>query len=196
MENIVVLKIILIGDSSVGKTSLLLTYSGGNFEDNYISTIGVDYKEKLIVVNNYKVKLKIMDTCGQERFKSLNKNFYSSSDGIIFVFDVTKESSFKSIDNWLNESENYRGKSKKILVGNKIDLMNIIEVKKENVEKYAENKKMFYYETSAKNGTNVEESFNKLAELIISDMTEDEIKEKMEKTGLKNNSNGKRKKCC
>ena len=120
MENIVVLKIILIGDSSVGKTSLLLTYSGGNFEDNYISTIGVDYKEKLIVVNNYKVKLKIMDTCGQERFKSLNKNFYSSSDGIIFVFDVTKESSFKSIDNWLNESENYRGKSKKILVGNKI----------------------------------------------------------------------------
>ena len=196
MENIVVLKIILIGDSSVGKTSLLLTYSGGNFEDNYISTIGVDYKEKLIVVNNYKVKLKIMDTCGQERFKSLNKNFYSSSDGIIFVFDVTKESSFKSIDNWLNESENYRGKSKKILVGNKIDLKNIIEVKKENIEKYAENKKMFYYETSAKNGTNVEESFNKLAELIISDMTEDEIKEKMEKTGLKNNSNGKRKKCC
>ena len=74
--------------------------------------------------------------------------------------------------------------------------MNIIEVKKENVEKYAENKKMLYYETSAKNGTNVEESFNKLAELIISDMTEDEIKEKMEKTGLKNNSNGKRKKCC
>ena len=196
MENNVVLKIILIGDTSVGKTSLLLTYSGGNFEDNYISTIGVDYKEKLIVVNNYKVKLKIMDTCGQERFKSLNKNFYSSSDGIIFVFDVTKESSFKSIDNWLNESENYRGKSKKILVGNKIDLKNIIEVKKENIEKYAENKKMLYYETSAKNGTNVEESFNKLAELIISDMTEDEIMEKTEKTGLKNNSNGKHKKCC
>ena len=196
MENIVVLKIILIGDSSVGKTSLLLTYSGGNFEDNYISTIGVDFKEKLILVNNYKVKLKIMDTCGQERFKSLNKNFYSSSDGIIFVFDVTKESSFKSIDNWLNESENYRGKSKKILVGNKIDLKNIIEVKKENIEKYAENKKMLYYETSAKNGTNVEESFNKLAELIISDMTEDEIMEKTEKTGLKNNSNGKHKKCC
>jgi len=196
MENNVVLKIILIGDTSVGKTSLLLTYSGGNFEDNYISTIGVDFKEKLIVVNNYKVKLKIMDTCGQERFKSLNKNFYSSSDGIIFVFDVTKESSFKSIDNWLNESENYRGKSKKILVGNKIDLKNIIEVKKENIEKYAENKKMLYYETSAKNGTNVEESFNKLAELIISDMTEDEIMEKTEKTGLKNNSNGKHKKCC
>ena len=196
MDKIVALKIIVIGDTSVGKTSLLLSYTGASFEDNYISTIGVDYKEKLLDINNYKVKLKIMDTCGQERFKSLNKNFYSSADGIMFVFDVTQEISFKNIDSWLNESENYGENYKKVLVGNKIDLINIIKVNKEKIEDYAKNKEMIYFETSAKTGKNVEESFNKLAELIISNMTEDEIKEKTEKTIIKKNQKGKRKKCC
>ena len=158
MERFVVLKIIVVGDTCVGKTSLLLAYTGGNFEDNYISTIGVDFKEKSLVINNYNVKLKIMDTCGQERFKSLNKNFYSHADGIMFVFDVTQESTFKNIDSWLNESENYGEKYKKILVGNKIDLINIIKVNKEKIENYAKNKKMIYFETSAKKGVNVEES--------------------------------------
>jgi small GTP-binding protein len=135
-----------------------------------------------------------MDTCGQERFKSLNKNFYSSSDGILFVFDVTQETSFKNIDNWLKESNNYAVKFKKILIANKIDLENIREVKKDMIENYAKKEDMIFFETSAKTGENVEESFNKLAELIISDMTENEIKEKSEKAGLK--KIGKRKKCC
>ena len=194
MDTIVTLKIILVGDSSVGKSSLLLKYTGGDFQDNYISTIGVDLKVKSIIVNNYKVNLKIMDTCGQERFKSLNKNFYSSSDGILFVFDVTQETSFKNIDNWLKESNNYAVKFKKILIANKIDLENIREVKEEMIKNYAKKEDMIYFETSAKSGVNVEECFNKLAELIISDMTEDEIKEKTEKTVLK--KHGKHKKCC
>ena len=135
-----------------------------------------------------------MDTCGQERFKSLNKNFYSSSDGILFVFDVTQETSFKNIDNWLKESNNYAVKFKKILIANKIDLENIREVKEEMIKNYAKKEDMIYFETSAKSGVNVEESFKKLTELIISDMTEDEIKEKTEKTILK--KHGKHKKCC
>ena len=194
MDTIVTLKIILVGDSSVGKTSLLLKYTEGGFEENYMSTIGVDFKLKSIVVNNYKVNLKIMDTCGQERFKSLNKNFYSSADGIMFVFDVTQKLSFKSIDSWLKVPTDFTSNFKKILIGNKIDLENIREVKKEMIENYAKKEDMQYFETSAKTGENVEESFNKLAELIISDMTEDEIKEKTEKVGLK--KKGKLKKCC
>ena len=194
MDTTITLKIILVGDSSVGKTSLLLKYTGGGFEDNYMSTIGVDFKLKSIEVNNYKVNLKIMDICGQERFKSLNKNFYSSADGIMFVFDVTQKLSFKSIDGWLKEPNDFTSKFKKILIANKIDLENIREVNKEMIEKYANKEKMIYFETSAKTGVNVDESFNKLAELIISDMKEEEIKEKIEKVGLI--KKGKSKKCC
>ena len=194
MDTIVTLKIILVGDSSVGKTSLLLKYLGGGFEENYMSTIGVDFKIKSIVVNNYNVNLKIMDTCGQERFKSLNKNFYSAADGIMFVFDVTQKLSFKSIDSWLKEPNNFTLKFKKILIANKIDLENIREVKKDMIENYAKKEDMIFFETSAKTGENVEESFNKLAELIISDMTEKKKKKKSEKAGLK--KIGKSKKCC
>ena len=194
MDTTITLKIILVGDSSVGKTSLLLKYTKGGFEENYMSTIGVDFKLKSIEVNNYKVNLKIMDTCGQERFKSLNKNFYSSADGIMFVFDVTQKLSFKSIEGWLKEPLDFTSKFKKILIANKIDLENIREVNKEMIEKYANKEKMIYFETSAKTGVNVDESFNKLAELIISDMKEEEIKEKTEKVSLKKKGNSK--KCC
>ena len=192
----IALKLILVGDSSVGKTSLLLTYTGENFDDNYMSTLGVDFKEKLIDINKYHVKLKIMDTCGQERYKSLSRNFYSSADGIMFVFDVTQESSFKNIGDWLNESKQYSQKFKKILVGNKIDVENIREVNSEKIEKYSKEEEMLYFETSAKTGKNVEESFNKLAELIVNNMTEDDIKERTEKNVLKNNPKNNHKKCC
>ena len=84
-------KILILGDSNVGKTSLLLKFTDNIFKESYIATIGVEYKEKIITLNNKNYKLNIWDTAGQERFKSITKNFFKSADGIIFTYDITKK---------------------------------------------------------------------------------------------------------
>ena len=125
------LKIILIGDSAVGKTSLLLKFTDETFSEQAIATIGVEYKEKEITLNNRKIILQIWDTSGQERFHSLTQNFYRGSDGILFVFDVTNKESFDNLKFWLNDA---KVDAKKIIIGNKIDLTNRI-ISKEKMEK-------------------------------------------------------------
>ena len=191
-ENI---KIALLGDSCVGKTSLIRRFVEDRFEDNFISTIGVDYFEKKVMINNKQINLVIQDTSGEERFKSLSKTYYKNADGIIFVFDVTNKESFsQGIKYWLTESDNEKGENnyKKILVGNKSDLKDMRKVNKETAEKYSENRNMKYFETSAKTGENVDLIFKELVELILKDP-----KPKIEnnKLGSVEKSSNK-KKCC
>ena len=101
------LKLLLIGDSSVGKTSLLLRYTDNSFSDKYIATIGVEFKSKDITLNNNTYKIHIWDTAGQERYKSITKNFFKHAEGIIFVYDITNKKSFIEIkDFWYNEIKN------------------------------------------------------------------------------------------
>ena len=184
------LKILILGDSAVGKTCLLLKYIDGFFPETYISTIGVEYKIKPINKNNTKITLEIWDTCGQERYKSLSKSFMKGADGIIFQYDISDKKTVEHIKNWITESENENTGFKKIIVGNKIDLPEESrQVKKETMEKFCNEKQLKGIEVSAKSGENVENAFNMLTELIIENMTKEEIINKYGKNKKEGNIN-------
>ena len=175
-KNDILLTILLLGDSSVGKTCLINRFANEKFEENFISTIGAELWEKSIKVNEKNVLLRIMDTCGQEKFKAITSCYYRNTDGIIFVYDVTNKNSFRNINKWLKDVNDFNNNFKGALAGNKIDLKDIRVINKEDMEKYADEQQIKSFEVSAKEGTNVEELFKYLAELIISNMTEEEIK--------------------
>ena len=160
----------------MGKTCLINRFANEKFEENFISTIGAELWEKSIKVNEKNVLLRIMDTCGQEKFKAITSCYYRNTDGIIFVYDVTNKDSFRNINKWLKDVNEFNNNFKGALAGNKIDLKDIRVINKEDMEKYADEQQIKSFEVSAKEGTNVEELFKYLAELIISNMTEEEIK--------------------
>ena len=160
------LKILLIGDSEVGKTSLLLKYVDHTFPEQHIATIGVEYRDKCITKNNYDVSLKIWDTAGQERFHSISKNIYRNTNGVLFVYDITNRESFSNIKNWIKDLENVDDKIKGIILGNKSDLEEKRVIQNEELVDIAEKYNMKYLETSAKNNINVNEAF----ELIVDEL--------------------------
>ena len=169
------IKLLLVGDSNVGKTSLLLQYTENNYPLQHIATVGVEYKIKMFQYKGFKVKLQIWDTAGQERFHSITNNFFHNADGILFVFDLTNHQSFEGAQNWIKESEDVGDYVRKIVIGNKCDLNKERDVTSEEIEEYCENQKLNYFETSAKDNINLKEAFNKIVELLLEDKTEDEI---------------------
>ena len=191
------INLLLVGDSSVGKTSLCHRYAINEFHENYLSTIGVDYLEKVIVIDDQKVNLKIMDTSGQERYGSIVTNLFRQADGLIFVFDITNKDSFDAINRWLTLAEDIKDLPK-ILVGNKIDLQNRRVIKKDKIENFAErNNNIHCFETSAKTGENVEDAFNDLIRLILPDKIKKNNGKASENVTLeKNNEKNKAKNCC
>ena len=184
-------RIALLGNSSVGKSSIIRRFVDNKFDDNYMSTLGVDYFDKKVIIKNKTINVQIQDTSGEERFRSIATSYYKNVDGIIFVFDVTNKESFKEgIKYWLTECDNQMGEYKRILVGNKIDLKDMIAIKKETMEKFAEDKGMKCFETSAKEGTNVDIIFQELVELILMDLPKqngNKNKKLGDKKELKNN---------
>ena len=197
------LKILLVGDSSVGKTTLLLKYVDGKFSDSHITTIGVEYKDKPIILNNRNINLQIWDTSGQERYRSITKNFYRNADGILFVYDVTREETFTHIKDWLISSDECDKDFKKIIVGNKIDLERVVS--KEKMENFGKAKNMKCYEVSAKTGEGLDDIFKAIAELILEGKSEEEIKEEFIirphsnstlSKDSKKEGQGKKKGCC
>uniref|UniRef100_A0A915LLN5 Ras-related protein Rab-35 n=1 Tax=Meloidogyne javanica TaxID=6303 RepID=A0A915LLN5_MELJA len=114
-------KLLIIGDSGVGKSSLLLRFSDNTFSANYITTIGVDFKIRTITVKGYKVKLQIWDTAGQERFRTITSTYYRGTHGVVVVYDVTTQDSFANVKRWLHEIETNCENVQRILVGNKLD---------------------------------------------------------------------------
>ncbi len=183
----VILKILVLGDSAVGKTSLSLQYVENYFPESYISTVGVEYKNKPVKLNNTNILLQIWDTCGQERYKSLSKTFMKGADGILFVYDISNKQTFDHIKDWIMESQSSNNEFKKIIVGNKIDLPpERRKVSQEVLTKYSNDKKIQGIETSAKSGENVEKAFLMLTKLIIGNMTKEEIIKKFGKTNKDN----------
>ena len=171
------IKILLVGSRDTGKNSLIHQYIYHKFNNNYyLSTIGLNFLFKAIKIDNQEVLLKIVDTTGQEKYRSLLSNCFRKVDGIILVFDITNKSSFEDIEEWLLVINRINRDIKKILVGNKIDLVNCREINKENAEKYAERRNMKYFEVSDKTGENVEEAFSTLVRLILN--SEKNINEK------------------
>jgi len=144
-------KIILVGDASVGKTNLLTQYVDKKFSENIISTVGIEFKNKIIELENGRnIRLQIWDTSGQEKFISLTKNYFRGCNVALFILDVTNQTSFDDIPKWLDSYKEVNGeKSKKVLIGNKIDLENRVVVKEE-AKNFAKKNGLQYFEISVK----------------------------------------------
>jgi len=161
-------KLVLIGDSGVGKSCLLLRFADDNFTDSYISTIGVDFRFRTVTIDSKVVKLQIWDTAGQERFRTITSAYYRGADGIIMVYDVTSAESFDHVEEWLSEVDRYANENTvKLLVGNKADLVEKREVSEETAQRFADKLNISFLETSAKTATNVEAAFLTMAKELI-----------------------------
>lgn len=162
-------KILLIGNSGVGKSSLLLRFADDTFTDNFMPTIGVDFKIRTLEVDGRTIKLQIWDTAGQERFKTITSSYYKGAHGIIVVYDITDKESFKNIDNWMNEVEKHASDNvSRILVGNKCDLDESRQVTTDEGKELADQYNIRFMETSAKESANVEEAFTLMTKEIKS----------------------------
>jgi len=170
-------KLLLIGDSGVGKTCVLFRFSEDAFNTTFISTIGIDFKIRTIEMDNKKIKLQIWDTAGQERFRTITTAYYRGAMGIMLLYDVTNEKSFDNIKNWIrNIEENASADVEKMLLGNKCELSSARQVSKERGEQLAVEYGIKFMETSAKTSVNVEEAFHTLAR-DIKTKTEKKLKE-------------------
>jgi len=160
-------KLLLIGDSGVGKSCLLLRFADDTYTESYISTIGVDFKIRTIELDGKTIKLQIWDTAGQERFRTITSSYYRGAHGIIVVYDVTDQESFNNVKQWLHEIDRYACENvNKLLVGNKSDLTSKRVVTYDNAKEFADNLGIEFLETSAKNATNVEQAFMTMAAQI------------------------------
>ena len=200
-------KIILIGDSSVGKTSLVNRFMGFDFQENYACTINADFKIKSLSIDaTTKAELTIWDTCGQERFRALTRQYFKDAHGIILLYDINNENSFKGLSIWLNEIKNYcNNEVSIILVGNKIDLDNR-KITKEEGNSFATKNGLMYVETSSKDGINIDTPFENLAYDIIKKIKDnpdndynETVEQKLKKLGERNEIERRREKevkCC
>ena len=190
----IVFKILMLGDSEVGKSCFLMRYSDNVFVENYITTIGLDYKLKTIKLDSGKViKVQLWDTAGQDKYRTIAKNYYKGSHGILLLYDITKMSSFENISEWIQDiRQEVSPKSIIFLIGNKIDLADQRKITKEQGEELAEEFKIPFFEASAKSGENVDEVFKALYEKII-EVYGDLEREKGSKLNKKQKNKGK---CC
>ena len=153
-------KILLIGNSAVGKSSLLLRFSDNVFNESFLPTIGVDFKIRTFELQGKTVKLQIWDTAGQERFKTITSSYYKGAHGIILVYDITDKASFKDLENWLYEVESHADDNVvQLVVGNKKDLENDRQVSTQEGQEYADSLGFKFLETSAKESVNVDQAF-------------------------------------
>jgi len=190
-------KLVLIGDSGVGKSCLLLRFADDNFTDSYISTIGVDFRFRTINIENKTVKLQIWDTAGQERFRTITSAYYRGADGIIMVYDVTSSESFDHVEEWLSEVDRYANENtSKLLVGNKADLIEEKQVPEDTAQRFAEKLSIPFLETSAKTATNVDAAFLTMAKELIKTREKQAQPGKREKVELRPIDHPKKKGCC
>jgi Ras-related protein Rab-1A len=198
-----IFKVLLLGNSDVGKSSMLLRFVDSVWNDAFTPTIGVDFKVKTLEINNKRVKMQIWDTAGQERFRTVVSTYFRGAHGILLLYDVTNKDSFKNLENWFIEIEkNSNQKVLKILIGNKCDLTEDREITTEEGQTFANRNGMEFMETSAKMNTNVSEAFTTLGKLMIefnSKTNTNQGQKSGEVKTLKSNS-GKdlntKKKCC
>lgn len=154
------IKLLMIGDSGVGKTCLLLRYASESFSPTFITTIGIDFKIKNIQLDGKRIKLQIWDTAGQERFRTITTSYFRGAQGILLVYDVTDRQTFLSIRNWVAQIQMHADVNvNKILIGNKCDIVEQRSVSTEEGEALAKEYNIQFFETSAKQDINVERSF-------------------------------------
>lgn len=158
------IKLLMIGDSGVGKTCLLLRYANDSFSPTFITTIGIDFKIKNINLEGKRIKLQIWDTAGQERFRTITTSYFRGAQGILLVYDVTDRATFMSIRNWVAQIQMHADVNvNKILIGNKCDMADQRVVTFEEGENLAKEYNIHFFETSAKQDFNVEKAFITIA---------------------------------
>ena len=186
-------KILILGDTQVGKSCFLTRYADNSFQDEYLSTIGMDYK-----IKNYQaedgstIKLYIWDTAGQDKFRAITRNYYKGADGIILIYDITKKDTFENVRNWINNiKDEAPDRVVLILVGNKVDDERNRVVPKSEGEEIAKEFNLPFFECSAKSDINVTPVFDTLIKKII------EVNPKnREGQKLNQNKKAEKKKCC
>lgn len=194
------IKLLMIGDSGVGKTCLLLRYANDSFSPTFITTIGIDFKIKNVDIDGKRVKLQIWDTAGQERFRTITTSYFRGAQGIVLVYDVTDRRSFESIRNWISQIQQHADVHvNKILVGNKCDMVDEKVVSTEEGTKLAKEFGMDFWEASAKNDTNVEQCFLTIARSVKDRLVADGSGGPVNRNrvNLNNNKPGQpQRKCC
>ena len=182
-------KIILIGEPGVGKTSIMSKYISNEFKSSYQSTLGVEFKSKEIYIDNSScARLKIWDTCGQERFRSITRQYFKNSNGVFLVFDLTNGETLKKINVWLRDiKDNINDDDCVIfLIGNKMDVKTRDISISEEAKQFANDKKINYYEVSAKTGTGVINVFEKITKKMINNIKNENNNNEENKIGNKN----------
>lgn len=160
-------KAVIIGDSGVGKTNILLRFCDDTFRPTYSSTIGVDFKLKVMQVHEYKIKMQIWDTAGQEKFKNIAPTFYKGSIAIILTYSIDQAHTYENIENWIRQiHENSSADILIFLVGNKLDMRDQRKVETSVGQKLADKYGMAFMEVSAKDGTNIQLLFDQIGEAI------------------------------
>jgi len=184
-------KIILIGDISVGKTSIINSLLGQKFNEEYEPSIGVDFFSKTLKYKNKSIKLQIWDSAGQEKFKSLIPNYIRGASLIFLVYDISNKNTFNNLNNWIDFINQYESTTI-VICGNKIDLEleNKREVSYEEGKNFAEENDLLFFETSAKEGNNIQEIFVQSATNILEKINNGEIKLETSNNGIKINSSG------
>ena len=158
-----IFKIVLIGDTSVGKTNILSKYLSNEFDPDSKATVGVEFGTKDFKIGNNIVKVQIWDTAGQERYRSITNAYYKGAKGSLLVYDITNPKTFESLDKWISDLKtNAEEKISIVLIGNKTDLEDQRKITTEQGKEKAEFYKLAFMETSALNGNNIEKAFNEL----------------------------------
>ena len=196
-----IFRICLLGDSSVGKTSLITRYANGIFKEEYLATIGLDYYTKEEMINNQNVLIQLWDTAGQERFKALTPNYFKNAEGVILVYDVTNSESFENLKYWIGSIKSNLGENNLlpiIIIGNKIDMDDMRDINKEDAEKFSKENDYKYFEASAKTGEGVDDAIRQLVNLVLNQRNNDEPKEERNSVQISGNkgNNQKKKGCC
>ena len=203
----VMFKVVLVGDSSVGKTNIMSKYLKNEFHEDSKATVGVEFGSKQFTVEGHQIKAQIWDTAGQERYKAITSAYYKGAKGAFVVYDITRKQSFDSVDRWINDIKAAADKNLTIIIiGNKCDLEDQRQVSKEQGEEKAKSNDVAFMETSAFSGENLDKAFDKMVNEVFKkcheEMTSDGEVEpvgpskdiSLDKTKPKDA--GKKKKCC
>ncbi len=177
-SNEIKIKIILIGDSSVGKTTIICKYLDNTYNEDATPTVSLENRVKTIDIHGLKAKIQLWDTVGQEKFNSLTQQYFRNTDGILLIFDLTNKDSFNHIKKWLieinNNTDNHR--VKKLLIGNKSDIKDKIKVSKNDIDSLInKEKRLKYLEISAKENINVGKAFETIINSIVGKRTNEEL---------------------
>ena len=198
----ILFKIILVGDTSVGKTNIINKYIKNEFREDFYATIGVEFSHKKFIVENRKIKAQIWDTAGQERYKAITRAYYKGAKGAFIVYDITRKETFDDVDKWRNELiSSCNQEITVMLIGNKCDLEDQREISKEQGEEKAKSFGFSFLETSALSGENLEKGFQMLIEEIyqkykVEQSKSDEINLNSGAEEIKIGKMNIKKKCC